>query len=73
MEPLRNHPFDFPILLSTETELLDDVTVSLDVNLLEVIQNLATFTYEAEQTATCSNVLLVLLYVLGKVSDTVGE
>ena len=39
----------FPICLSTETELLDDVAVSLDVHLLEVVQDLATLTDEAEK------------------------
>ena len=44
-------PFDssYRMELSTETELLDDLSVSLDVNLLEVVQNLTSLTYEAEK------------------------
>ena len=72
--PVRDQsPKVFLSFLSTETKLLDDSPVSLDVNLLEVVQKLAPFTYETEKGTTCSNVLLVLLHVLGKVSDTVGE
>ena len=47
------HPGTIPHLsyrrLSTETELLDDISVSLDVNFLEVVQNLTSLTYEAEK------------------------
>ena len=35
--------------LSAETKLLDDVPVSLDVNLLEIVQNLTTLTYKAKK------------------------
>ena len=63
----------FPIDLSTKTKLLDDIPVPLDVNLLEIIQNLTALTDEAKKTAACYNVFLVLLDVLGKVSDTVGK
>ena len=67
-------PLSVPIVfLSTETELLDNASVSLDVRLLEVIQHLTSLTYEAEKGTACYNVLLVLLHVLCKVSDTVGE
>ena len=60
-------------LLSTETELLDDVSVSFDVRFLEVVQKLTSFTYEAEKRTACNNVLLVLLHMLCEVIDTVGE
>ena len=44
------NPFSVPIVnLSTETELLDDLSVSLDVDLLEVIQKLTPFTYETKK------------------------
>ena len=41
----------FPAIasLSTETELLDDISVSLDVSLLEVIKKAASLTYEAKK------------------------
>ena len=63
----------FPIDLSTKTKLLDDIPVPLDVNFLEIIQNLTALTDETEKTAARYNVFLVLLHVLGKVSDTVGK
>ncbi len=67
-------PFEFPILcLSAETQLLDDSPVSLDVDALEVVQQLTALTDEAEEGAARDHVLLVLLHVLGKVSDTVGK
>lgn len=69
----RNWPFSFPIVLSTETKLLNDASVSLDVNFLEVVQQLTSFTYETEKRATCNHIFLVLLYVLCKVIDTVGK
>ena len=73
MVPPGNHPSSFPICLSTETELLDDIPVSLDVNLLEIIQNLTALTDEAEKTAARNDVLLVLLHVLGDLNDTVRK
>jgi hypothetical protein len=59
--------------LSTETQLLDKRPVSLDVDLLKVVQKLTTLTDQAEKGTTGDHVLLVLLHVLGKVSDTVGK
>ncbi len=46
------------------------MAVSLNVHLLEVIQDLAALTDEAEKGTTGDHVFLVLLHVLGKVSDT---
>ena len=67
-------PF-FPISerLSAETQLLDDSPVSLDVHLLKVVQKLAALADQAEKGTTGDHVLLVLLHVLSKVSDTVGK
>ena len=68
------NPFSVPIAnLSTETELLDDFSVSLDVDLLEVVQKLTPFTYETEKGTTGDYILLVLLHVLREVIDTVGK
>ena len=73
MVPPGNHPLSFPICLSAETELLHDITVSLNVHRLEIIQDLAALTDEAEKTAARHDVLLVLLHVLREVVDTVGK
>jgi len=59
--------------LSTETELLDDFTVPFNVNLLEIVEELTALAYETEQRTACHHVFLVLLHMLGKVSDTVRE
>ena len=59
--------------LSAETQLLDKCPVSLDVHLLKVVQKLTALTDQAEKGTTGGYVLLVLLLVLGKVSDTVGK
>ena len=59
--------------LSSESQLFDDAPVSFDVNLLEVIQELTSLTYEAKEGAAGNHVLLVLLHMLRQVRDTVGE
>ncbi len=60
-------------LLSTETELLDDSSVSLDVSLFEVIKETTSLTYELEKRTAGYIVFLVLLQMLSQVSDTVGK
>ena len=70
---MESFPLVFLCRLSTETELLDNASVSLDVDLLEIVQDLTSLTDEAEKGTTRDNVLLVLLHMLGKVSDTVGK
>ena len=63
----------FPIVLSTETKLLDDISVSLDVNLLEVVKDTTPLTDELQEGTTGCEVLLVVFQMLGEVSDTVGK
>ena len=70
---MESFPRCFLSFLSTETKLLDNVSVSLDVDLLEVIQDLTSLTDQTEKGATRNDVFPVLLHVLGKVSDTVGK
>jgi hypothetical protein len=65
--------FFLSFCLSAETQLLDDSPVSLDVHLLKIVQKLTALTDQAEKGTTGDHVLLVLLHVLGKVSDTVGK
>jgi len=60
-------------LLFAEVESLDDCAVTLDVNLLQVLQQLATLTYEAQQRTLRSEVVLVAFEVLRKVADTVRK
>ena len=59
--------------LSAESELLHDISVSLDVLLLEVVKEAASLADQLKKRKTGSIVLLVVLEVLGKMSDTVGK
>ena len=59
--------------LSTETEFLDDISVSLDIDFLEVVKNTTSLTDQLQKRKTCYMVFLVVLQMLGKVSDTVGK
>ena len=59
--------------LSAETQLLDDSPVSLNVNLLKVVQKLTALRDQAKKAAARYHVFLVLLHMLCKVSDTVGK
>lgn len=70
---MKNHPLKIYLLLSAETKLFDDISVSLDVIFLEIVQKLTSFTYETQKGTAGDIVLFVLLHVLREVSDTVGE
>ncbi len=61
------------VLLSTETETLNQGTVTVDVDALEVIKHTTTVTDHEQQTTTGVVVVLVLLEVLGQVGDTLGQ
>ncbi len=59
--------------LSAETELLDDIPVSLDVDFFQIIKRTTSLTDQFQQRKTGYVVFLVVFQVLGKVSDTVGK
>ena len=59
--------------LSTETEFLDDISVSLDIDLLEIIKGTTSLTDKFQQGKTGYMVFLVAFQMLGKMSDTVGK
>ena len=61
------------LILSTEAELLDNTSVPLDVDFLEVVKGLTSLTYQAKKCTLSVVVLLVLLQMLGEVCDTVGK
>ena len=63
----------FLMRLLTKVKGLHDLAVSLNVFFLQIIEELTTFTYEAEKSALCVVVLLVGLQVFRQVSDTVGK
>ena len=70
---MHSHPSCILFLLSTETEFLDDISVSLDIGFLEVVKNTTSLADQLQQGKTGYMVFLVVLQVFGKVSDTVGK
>ena len=56
-----------------DAELLDELTVLVDVVLLDVGEETTTLTDEHEQTAAGVEVLLVGLHVLGELLDALGQ
>ena len=61
------------VCLLSQAELADDRAVTLDVVLLQVVQQTSSVTNHLLQTAAAVEVLLVSLEVLGQVSDAVGQ
>ncbi len=68
--PLLSAPMN--VLLS-QTELADDCTVTLDVYLLQVVEQVSSVTDHLLQTATAVEVLLVGLQVHGQIVDAGGQ
>ena len=61
------------IELLTETELLNDSSVTLDIGLLEVAEKVSSVSYHLLKAAAAVVVIVVSLEVLGKVLDSVGK
>jgi hypothetical protein len=59
--------------LTSDSQLRDDLTVPLDVGLLQVVQQPTPLTDELQKATTGVVVLLVDLEVLGEVPDALGE
>lgn len=59
--------------LLSQAELADDRAVTLDVVLLQVVQQTSSVTNHLLQTAAAVEILLVSLEVLGQVSNAVGQ
>ena len=60
------------IILSAQTQTLDQGAVAVDVNALEVVKHTTTVTDHQQQTTTGMVIVLVLLEVLGQISDALG-
>ena len=60
-------------MLSAQTQTLDQGAVTVDVNALEVIKHTTTVADHQQQTTTGVVIVLVLLEVLGQISDALGE
>lgn len=72
--PTEVSPSSFPMIcLSTESKLLDDSSVSLNISLLEIVKDTTSLTNELQQRTTCRVVFLVGFQMLCKMSDTVGK
>ena len=63
----------FIVCLLTKTEGLDDSTITIDIVIVEVLQQLTALTYEHSQRTGCVVILVILLQVLSQVRDTVRE
>ena len=59
--------------LSTEIELLDKASVSLNVDFFQIIEESPSLTYKLQKRTLGVVILPVLFQMLGKVSDTVGK
>ena len=71
--PFRELPSFLPRGLSAKVERLDDRAVAFDVDLLQIFQQRAALTYQAQQCALGSEVVFVALEVFRKVADTVRK
>ena len=72
MTTLNWHSTSIQLLLS-KTELFNDSSVSLDVNLLKVVKKISSVTNHLEEAATAVVILVVALEVLGEVSNSVSK
>ena len=61
------------IVLLTQAECLDEFTITIDVLVVEILQELTTATYQLGQRTSGTEVLVVLLQVLGEVLNAIGE
>ena len=60
-------------LLLTQSEGFDQFTIAVDVLVVEILQEFTTTTYHFGQATSCTEVLAVLLQMLGEVTDAIGE
>src|SRR5688572_11384265 len=58
---------------AAQAETFDDRAVALDLGLLQVVEEPTALAHEEQQPATAVVVVLVLLEVLGQVSDAVAQ
>ena len=68
-ETLAN-PIFLPPGLFTEIERLDDCSVALDIDLFQILQQLAALADQTQQRTLCTEVVFVATKVFRKVVDT---
>ena len=71
-ETLAN-PIFLPPGLFTEIERLDDCSVALDIDLFQILQQLAALADQTQQRTLRAEVVLVAFEVFRKVADTVRK
>ena len=71
-ETLAN-PIFLPPGLFTEIERLDDCSVALDIDLFQILQQLAALADQTQQRTLRAEVVLVAFEVFCKVADTVRK
>ena len=62
-----------PAILLAETQCLYNGTVTVDVTVVEIVEQSAALAYELRQRTSRNIVFVVLLHVLGQVLDTISE
>lgn len=62
-----------PKVLLSEVESFDDGPVSFDIDFLQILQQLATFSDQTQKGALRTEIVLVAFEVIGKVADTIGK
>ena len=72
-ESEKSHSSLQTILLLSQTELGNDCTIALDINLLKVAQKVLSVADHLLETAAAVRVVVVVLEVLGKVLDSVSQ
>ena len=63
----------FKVCLLTEAEGLDDSTITIDIVVVEILQQLTALTYKHRQRTGGVVVLVILLQVLCQVRDAIAE
>ena len=59
--------------LLTQAESLDEFTITIDVLVVKILKELTTATYQLGQRTSSTEVLVVLLQVLGEVLNAISE
>src|SRR5690242_12692295 len=62
-----------PQVLATQTETIDQRAITLDVVVLQVVEQTTALADEQQQATTAVVVVLVLLEVLGQMRDPAGQ
>ena len=62
-----------PFGLLSQAKLFDDITVTVDILLLQICKKVSSVTYHLEKSSTAVVVLVILFQMLGKIVDSACE